>query len=200
MFARKKPARPAEISTPTDAPGEVATLPPEPGAPAETSTPASTDALGEVATPPPEPAAPAETSTLTPAPADALNEAATPPREPAPAHGARPVAPAARPKAVSFLAGDLALVGTLSGEGDVHLGGPFEGEIRVRDVTVGAGGRVEGVITGRRIEVLGRVRGGLVAGEVRVRTNAQVDGDVTSESFALDAGSRFEGRSKRNPR
>ena len=38
------------------------------------------------------------------------------------------------------------------------------------------------------------------AGQVRVRINAQVDGDVTTDSFALEAGARFEGRSKRNAR
>lgn len=187
MFARKKPARPDETSTPTPAPSdalaEVTTLTPEPAAPVEISAPTPAEAAAE-APPSPEPAPVA----ARPAPA------------PTPVSSARPLAPAARPKAVSFLAGDLAFTGTLSGAGDVHLGGPFEGDIRVRDVTVGAGGRVDGTITGRRIEVLGRVRGGLAADEVRVRAKAEVDGDVTTESFTLETGARFEGRSKRKAR
>ncbi|NEX93367.1 polymer-forming cytoskeletal protein, partial [Caulobacter sp. 17J65-9] len=116
-----------------------------------------------------------------------------------PARAERAPAPAARPKTASFLAGDLTFTGTLSGDGDVHLGGPFEGEVRAQNVTVGAGGRVDGTVKGRRIEVLGQVKGALIADEVRVRLNAQVEGDVTSDSFTLEAGARFEGMSRRKP-
>jgi hypothetical protein len=126
-----------------------------------------------------EPAHLAVTSTPTLAPADVLDEAATSLLAPLPAaapaaRSARLFAPAAPAEAASFLAGDLALVATLSGAGDAHLGGPFEGEIGASDVTVRPGGRVEGVITGGRIEVLGRVRGGLVADQAPARINAEV--------------------------
>ena len=40
----------------------------------------------------------------------------------------------------------------------------------------------------------------MIPDEVLVRINAQADRDVTSDSFALDADARFEGRSKRNAR
>lgn len=135
--------------------------------------------------------------------ADAATAAAKPKPEPElkpqPASPTRPERAVAQAKTASFLGGDLTFVGTLTSDGDVHLGGAFEGEVRASVVTVGGGGRVEGVITGRRVEVLGRVRGALTADEVRVRINAQVDGDVTSDSFALEAGARFEGCSRRKP-
>jgi cytoskeletal protein CcmA (bactofilin family) len=182
MFARKKPVRAAETSERTPALNVLldAVATPVPVEVLEAAVPAL---------PAPEPEAEAEPAPA-PAPAPAAKAAApTPP--------ARQPTAAARPKVVSFLAGDLSFSGTLAGDGDLHLAGAFEGDIRVRDVTVSSGGRVEGVIAGRRVEVQGRVQGGVEAEEVRVRIGAQVDGDVTSESFALEAGARFEGRSRR---
>lgn len=170
MFARKKPA-----AVPVETPA--ADTPSAPAA-AETVAPA----------PEGEPKAP-------PKP-DAKPEAKAEPK-PEPARAARPAPSAARPKTASLLTGDLTFVGTLTSEGEVHLDGAFEGDVRAPVVTVGAGGRVDGVLTARRIEVHGQVKGGLAADEVRVRMKAQVEGEVTSDSFALEAGARFEGLSRR---
>jgi len=62
------------------------------------------------------------------------------------------------------------------------------------DVTVEAGARVEGLVTGRSITVRGRSTGRLIARDfVRLQQSAAVKGDIAAPRLALEEGATFNG-------
>ena len=74
------------------------------------------------------------------------------------------------------------------------IAGTVTGDVLVsnHDVTVEAGGNVDGAVTGRRITVGGRSHGRLIAREiVRVLQSAAVWADIASPKFALEDGATF---------
>jgi cytoskeletal protein CcmA (bactofilin family) len=133
------------------------------------------------ATPAPQPAA-------TPAaPAPSAAHAPEPPRQAAP-----------RGKAgASVIGADLVIEGDVSGAGEIQIDGTVKGDVRIEQVTVGDGGRVEGGIYAEAVEVRGKVAGSITAKQVRLYGACHVDGDITHEQLAMETGAFFQGRSLR---
>ena len=110
-------------------------------------------------------------------------------------------APAADPAAprklsvASLVAEGVTLRGDLATEGDLHLDGAVEGDVRVGQLTVGESGEVTGTIQANGVEIRGRVTGTITAGHVRLWATARVDGDIISSELAIEAGAHFVGRS-----
>jgi cytoskeletal protein CcmA (bactofilin family) len=110
--------------------------------------------------------------------------------------GAAPAETATRKLAVaSLVAEGVRLVGDLATEGDLHLDGAVEGDIRVSLLTIGETGVVTGTILADSIEIRGRVTGTICARQVRLWATAHVDGDISHTELAIEAGAHFEGRS-----
>ena len=108
--------------------------------------------------------------------------------------GAEP-APPKRALAASLIAENVAMRGDLTTEGDVQLDGALLGDIRVGCLTIGETGQVEGVIEAETVEIRGRVAGAITARTVKLYASARVDGDITHEQLAIEAGAHFAGRS-----
>jgi cytoskeletal protein CcmA (bactofilin family) len=131
----------------------------------------------------------------TPAP----QPAATPAAAPAPtAHAEPPRQAAPRGKAgASVIGSDLVIEGDVSGAGEIQIDGTVKGDVRIEQVTVGDGGRVEGGIYAEAVEVRGKVAGSITAKQVRLYGACHVDGDITHEQLAMETGAFFQGRSLR---
>lgn len=99
------------------------------------------------------------------------------------------------PVAPSLIAENMSLEGALSADGELHVDGVIRGEIHVQRLTLGESGKVEGQITAEVAEIRGRVTGTLTAKQVRLTATAYVDGDITHEQLAIEAGAFFQGRS-----
>jgi cytoskeletal protein CcmA (bactofilin family) len=97
--------------------------------------------------------------------------------------------------AASLIAENVSLRGDLATDGDVHLDGSLKGDLRVRELTVGEGGSVEGHIEAESVEIRGRVVGTVTAKSVRLFSTARVEGDITHAQLAIEPGAHFEGRS-----
>jgi len=95
----------------------------------------------------------------------------------------------------SLVAEGVRFKGDLATEGDLHLDGAVEGDVRVGQLTVGESGEVTGTIQANGVEIRGRVTGTITAGHVRLWATARVDGDISSSELAIEAGAHFEGRS-----
>ena len=95
----------------------------------------------------------------------------------------------------SLVAEGVRLRGDLATEGDLHLDGALEGDLRVGQLTVGETGAVTGTIQADSIEIRGRVTGTIAARHVRLWATARVDGDISSSELAIEAGAHFVGRS-----
>jgi cytoskeletal protein CcmA (bactofilin family) len=92
---------------------------------------------------------------------------------------------------------DTVLEGNISGGGEILVDGTIKGDVRIENVTVGSGGGVEGGIYAETVEVRGRVSGSITAKQVSLYDACHVDGDITHERLAMEAGAFFQGRSLR---
>jgi cytoskeletal protein CcmA (bactofilin family) len=99
------------------------------------------------------------------------------------------------PKVASLVAEGVTLEGGLTGDGELHLDGTIRGDIKVERLMIGETGLVEGSVTADAIECRGRVTGTITAKQVKLHASAHVDGDVTHEELAIEAGAYFQGRS-----
>lgn len=105
-------------------------------------------------------------------------------------------APAPRRVTVaSIVAEGVRVKGDIATEGDMHLDGAVDGDIKVGQLTVGETGAVSGTIHADTIEVRGRVTGTICARRVKLWATARVDGDISHTELAIEAGAHFEGRS-----
>jgi cytoskeletal protein CcmA (bactofilin family) len=100
-----------------------------------------------------------------------------------------------KPIACSLIAENVTLRGDVATDGDVHLDGALTGDMRVRELTIGEGGTVEGSIEAESVEIRGRVVGTVTAKSVRLYSTARVEGDITHAQLAIENGAHFEGRS-----
>jgi len=100
-----------------------------------------------------------------------------------------------KPIAASLIAENVSLRGDVATDGDVHLDGSLKGDMRVRELTIGEGGSVEGHIEAESVEIRGRVVGTVTAKSVRLFSTARVEGDITHAQLAIEPGAHFEGRS-----
>jgi cytoskeletal protein CcmA (bactofilin family) len=90
----------------------------------------------------------------------------------------------------------ITVKGTIHAEEPVTIAGTVTGDVLAadHDVTVEAGGKVDGAVTGRRITVCGSSKGRLIAREiVRVQHTAAVRADIASPKLALEDGATFNG-------
>ena len=97
--------------------------------------------------------------------------------------------------ACSLIAENVSLRGDVATDGDVHLDGALTGDMRVRELTIGEGGSVEGSIEAESVEIRGKVVGTVTAKSVRLYSTARVQGDITHAQLAIENGAHFEGRS-----
>ena len=95
----------------------------------------------------------------------------------------------------SLVAEGVRLHGDLTTEGDLHLDGALEGDMRVGQLVIGESGAVTGSIFADSIDVRGRVTGTICARQVRLWATAHVDGDISHTELSIEAGAHFEGRS-----
>jgi cytoskeletal protein CcmA (bactofilin family) len=111
------------------------------------------------------------------------------------ASGPAPDAPRRAPKAASLVSEDITIEGNINGEGELHVDGVIRGDVHVAKLTIGETGHIEGAVHAEAVEVRGRVIGSISAKLVRLCPTAYVDGDVTHEQLAIEAGAFFQGRS-----
>jgi cytoskeletal protein CcmA (bactofilin family) len=95
----------------------------------------------------------------------------------------------------SLVADGVRIRGDMTTEGDLHLDGCVEGDLKVGRLTIGETGFVDGTVTAESIEIRGAVKGTVSARHVRLWATARVDGDISHAELSIEAGAHFEGRS-----
>lgn len=101
-----------------------------------------------------------------------------------------------RKLAVASLIGDgVRMKGDIASDDDLHLDGVIEGDVSVRQLTIGEAGAVTGSIRAESVEVRGRVSGTITARQVRLCASAHVEGDVSHTEISIESGAHFAGRS-----
>jgi cytoskeletal protein CcmA (bactofilin family) len=108
----------------------------------------------------------------------------------------KPVSPRAYP---SIVGADCVLVGDIVSEGEVHVDGRVDGDVRCGTLVIGESGAITGEIIAETVRVLGAVTGQISAKAVELAKTARILGDITHDSLAVEAGAYVEGRFNRPP-
>lgn len=93
----------------------------------------------------------------------------------------------------SIIGRGLSVVGNISTEGNLHINGDVEGEIRASVLIVGKDASVRADIFADDVVISGSVVGAIHSDKVRLANTAVVEGSIRHRLFAIEAGARFEG-------
>jgi cytoskeletal protein CcmA (bactofilin family) len=95
----------------------------------------------------------------------------------------------------TVIAKGLKIVGSVSAEGLVDVNGQIEGELRCTSLFIARGAHINGIVTAERVVVDGKVEGPIQGGEVILKSQAHIVGDIHHRSLAIESGAYFDGRS-----
>ena len=95
--------------------------------------------------------------------------------------------------APSILSETFRLVGNLITDGDIHIDGKVEGDVRANVLTIGPKGVIVGKIFADHLRVSGRVIGDITGRIVELYGHAHIEGNILHETLAIEAGSHIDG-------
>ena len=86
--------------------------------------------------------------------------------------------------------------GRITTDGSVRIDGRLVGDLASKsNITIGAGGSVEGNVTGTSISLAGRVVGTVLASEkLTLEPKSVVHGDIRAKRLVVDEGAVFDGK------
>lgn len=96
-------------------------------------------------------------------------------------------------KIPSIIGSDVVIVGNVSSQGVIQLEGKIEGDINIRQLTVGHDGWVDGSVNADEAILKGKVTGTIKARKVVLEKTAKVHGDIQHEIISIEAGALIEG-------
>jgi cytoskeletal protein CcmA (bactofilin family) len=102
------------------------------------------------------------------------------------------IAPAAASKP-SILSEGFSFRGEISAKGAIHVEGALNGQIQVDELTIGARGQVEGVVTCSSLHIKGKFSGTATCSELIVTSSASVDGHVVYKTLSVQKGASIKG-------
>ena len=95
----------------------------------------------------------------------------------------------------TVIAKGLKIVGSVTAEGLVEVNGQIDGELHCTSLVIARGAHVTGTVIAERVVVDGTVEGPIQGGEVILKSQAHVVGDIHHQSLAIESGAFFDGRS-----
>lgn len=110
----------------------------------------------------------------------------------------RPVNAAASKKVPSIFGSDMIVSGDIYSDGELHIDGKVEGNIKCRSVVLGLTADVKGNITADTVKVFGRFNGKVIAKNVVLASSAYITGEITHESLEIEVGAYLEGACHRS--
>ena len=97
----------------------------------------------------------------------------------------------------SIISSDLHIVGDLSSNGELHIDGIVDGDIRGKIVLVGETAHIKGEIIADLLTIHGTTSGQIKARSVNLMKTAHVTGDILHEDLSIETGAFLEGHCKR---
>lgn len=103
------------------------------------------------------------------------------------------------PAGMSFIGADVVISGNIEAEGDIHVDGRIEGDLRCAALIMGEGGGIAGGITAEKARIAGLIDGSIATRELFLSRTARVTGDVAYESLTIEAGAQVDGSFAHRP-
>ena len=95
----------------------------------------------------------------------------------------------------TVIAKGLKIVGSVTAEGLVEVNGQIDGELHCTSLIIAPGAQVSGIVAAERVVVDGNVEGPIQGGQVQLKSQAHVVGDIYHQSLSMERGAYFDGRS-----
>lgn len=100
----------------------------------------------------------------------------------------------------SVIGNDLSIEGqtiTIRCKGSLRVNGDIQADLHSSELEVGREGRITGSIAANTVNVFGHVSGAIQGSQVILHASAEVDGDIHSQTLAIESGASFDGRSRK---
>ena len=88
----------------------------------------------------------------------------------------------------TVIAKGLTIVGSVTAEGLVEVNGQIDGELHCTSPLIARGAQVNGIVAAERVVVDGNVEGPIQGGDVILKSQAHVVGDIHHRSLAIERG------------
>ena len=98
----------------------------------------------------------------------------------------------------SLVGMDLMINGNLSSDGEIHIEGEVQGDIKCASLIVGDNARVTGEVVAEDVVIRGNMMGTIKGMRVTLQSSSHVEGDIFHKSLAIEQGAFFEGKSRRS--
>jgi cytoskeletal protein CcmA (bactofilin family) len=108
--------------------------------------------------------------------------------------GPAPIRMTGNSGSLSIIGSEVTIHGNLTANGDVHLDGTVEGDLRCGSFILGASGLVKGNIAADKAQLAGAVDGTVAARELILDATARISGDLSYASLNMATGARVDGR------
>jgi len=95
---------------------------------------------------------------------------------------------------LSFIGPEAVISGDLATDGQVHVDGRIDGDVKCAQLIQGAAGTVAGSIHADDARLAGTVEGTVSAQTLIIEATARILGDVAYETISIEAGAQIEGR------
>lgn len=93
----------------------------------------------------------------------------------------------------SILSEGFSFRGEIAAKGAIHVEGSLNGQVQVDELTIGARGQVEGVVTCSSLHIKGKFSGTATCSELIVTSSASVDGHVVYQTLSVQKGASIKG-------
>ena len=97
----------------------------------------------------------------------------------------------------SVFADDLHIKGNVTSKGDVQLNGVVDGELSARTLWLEKGSSIKSSAIAEKVVIGGNVEGNVYGDSVKLKSSANVRGEVVSNSLSVDEEAYFDGTSNR---
>lgn len=97
----------------------------------------------------------------------------------------------------SMIGPDVTIIGNLVSSGELQIDGEVQGDLHGSHIVVGERARIDGGVVGDEVVIRGQVNGSIRGHKVMLQASSHVEGDVHHQSFAIEQGAFFEGKSRR---
>ena len=96
----------------------------------------------------------------------------------------------------TVIAKSLKIEGIVTAEGKVRIDGKLMGDLTCTSLVISENAEITGTVTANTVVVDGVVQGPINGGDVILKSDANVVGDIHHTTLTIEKGAMFDGRSK----
>ena len=95
----------------------------------------------------------------------------------------------------NIIGAETVIEGSITTESNIRIDGVLKGSLKSKaKIVIGPTGRIEGDVLGQNADIEGEITGKVTVMELLVlKSTSQVEGDIATNKFVVEAGAKFNG-------